>query len=352
MIFYLHCELSHIRQCDADVRDETVRLLLRAHRNGDHVVIISREICRFLIENADLSRAEKAMLERILFEHPQRASLPRVAKRYILVSPSGAVAADDRAIQVSFRKLVEAKITDRSILLVENIARDGVLYGELLRNHHDLHACPPPAYVPMHGGGSDLPTVFIEQINQRRVVCAIVDTDRLAPSSEPVAKLEKLGRIATEMNWPCAFSSAPPCREAENCLPMDVVFQLESGISNPSKDHYLSLAEEEGKLGHDVRQSFWLYADLKEGICPANAAKIGNDADRAWLRAKLAVINIDIEVHSLSGFGNRVFDQMAAHGQSWSILRQATRTNSWREIFDEFVAFLVWVFAGGRKVVT
>src|SRR4051812_24295084 len=102
MLFHLDSELHDLDACDSSLRDEALRALLRAHRLGDHVVVISREVCKHLLAQADLSRAECAILERIGLEFTQKAELPRIATTYVRVSPRKTVAPDGRAISVDF----------------------------------------------------------------------------------------------------------------------------------------------------------------------------------------------------------------------------------------------------------
>jgi hypothetical protein len=352
MLFHLKCELADLESCDPKIRDEVLRSLLRAHRLGDHVVVMSRDICKFLIERADLSRSERAMLERIGLEFTQKADLPRSATRYVHVSPNKPTAQIDKAIWVEFRELLQSRILDRSALLVENIRRDGLLYSELMKAHFDLHHCPPPAYETMHGGGDDTKTVFIEQIRNRRIVCGVVDTDRFSAMSQAFTKRDAMRRIARAMNWPFAFAFSPPCREAENCLPMTLVMSLKSGQSNSSNKDFLEIFEAELAMGHQCEASFWLFVDLKEGVSSKSIGKMTNEDDRRWIQDKLSLIGLSLDHQDLQGYGDKVFDQIESDGHYLSELRMHTRRNDWRAIFADFMEELLWIFAGGRKVVT
>ena len=48
----------------------------------------------------------------------------------------------------------------------------------------------------------------------------------------------------------------------------------------------------------------------------------------------------------------KVFDQLASNGEHLAQLRSLTRSRAWRDIFFEFIDFLVWIFAGGRRIAT
>src|SRR5713226_320841 len=248
------------------------------------------------------------MLERIAHEYTQRANLVRKAPRYIRVANrSTEPAPDGRSISVTFDDLTSSRILERSVLLVENIKRDGLLYGELIKAHYDLHDCPVPAYEAMHGGGADLATVFVEQIRRKRIVCGIVDSDRYSPDSGSASKLEALRRLADQLAWPFAFAISPPCREAENCIPMELMMSLQCGKSNTANHQYLKIADHEKQQQHDCKRSFWLFVDLKQGLSEKTVHKLTDARDKAWVTEKLGILGLELTTVSIHGFGDKVF---------------------------------------------
>lgn len=349
MIFHFACSEAELLNISPTVRDEAVRALLRAHRLGDHVIIIERHICDHLKAVCDLSNYERSLLERIRHEHTQKADLVRRASRYVSISVHTIAYNGGNAIPITLSDLVATRLLERSILLVENIRRDGLLYGELLKAHHDLHKCPIPAYEPMHGGGADLTAVFDAQISRKRIVCGVVDTDRYSPISASKAKFTSLTKIAEKRAWPFAFSASPPCREAENCVPMEVMLGLPSGQGNADREVYLNIAKQEEALKINCMEGFWLFVDLKDGIDPERSAKITDPAERDWIDVKLSVVTKKLETARIAGFGDKVFDQIADSNELLAELRRATRCKEWRNVFVEFLDFLLWIFAGGRR---
>jgi hypothetical protein len=211
MLFNLDCSVAELEPVNREILDIAIRELLRSHRLGNHVVVISRPICNLLLDIADLTRADRAMLERIAHESTQKANLSKLASHYVNVTP---IESDDlkimgRAIHLSFERLGKSKVLERSVLLVENLRRDGLLYSELIRNHFDMHGCTPPSYEPMHGGGNDIGAVFVSQIKGERIVCGIVDSDRsspIHPDSPKLRALLKISEMATRLRY---ISSLP-----------------------------------------------------------------------------------------------------------------------------------------------
>jgi hypothetical protein len=354
MLFNLDCSVAELEPVNREILDIAIRELLRSHRLGNHVVVISRPICSLLLGIADLTRADRAMLERIAHESTQKANLSKLASHYVNVTP---IESDDlkitgRAIHLSFERLGKSKVLERSVLLVENLRRDGLLYSELIRNHFDMHGCTPPSYEPMHGGGNDIGAVFVSQIKGERIVCGIVDSDRSSPIHPDSPKLRALLKISNSMKWPLAFAISPPCREAENCLPMDLLMSLQCGEQNPANQFFLKVSKEERSQGHDRTHSYWLFADLKLGIDADRVAKISDQNEKDWVLQKVRLGALDLNISSVAGYGHKVFDQLAVHGEHLSRLRRLTRHPSWREIFEAFLDHLVWIFAGGHRIAT
>jgi len=127
---------------------------------------------------------------------------------------------------------------------------------------------------------------------------------------------------------------------------------LQSGATNPSNHVFLNIATYEEDRDQDCKRSFWLFVDLKEGLTVDRVKKLTNPNERDWIAEKLAIAGIDIESESITGFGSKVFDQIASHNQHLADLRRTTRCKAWREVFFQFLDYLLWIFAGGRRIVT
>jgi hypothetical protein len=353
MLFELKFTPDSIAGLDQIKIDEALGSLLRAHRRGHHVIVISRELCGYFLRVSDLTKSDRAMLERLSSEYAQRALLSDAASIFVKVTTD---ARDDFSIEgnarrISLLTLSQTRLLDPSVLLVENLKRDGLLYGEILKNHYDLHSCPYPHYEPMHGGGDDLPIVFEAQIQQTRIVCSIVDSDRAAPHASNSQKLLILKRIICSNGQALACAVTPPCREAENCVPRDILMALPSGKANVSRSQYFNLADCEERAACSPLEAFWLFADLKNGLCSNAFAKLSPDNQR-WVENKLRAIGLDPNRDEIAGFGSRVFDQLLDDNELLSEFRTKTRHKLWREVFDIFVRSIIWVFAGGHRLAT
>jgi hypothetical protein len=130
------------------------------------------------------------------------------------------------------------------------------------------------------------------------------------------------------------------------------MMSLECGQKNPANGFHQKLAAEERFQKHSVHHSYWLFADLKLGLDIRTVEKISNQTEKDWVLEKIRLAALDLNTASVAGYGHKVFDQIADHGQHLGDLRRLTRHPSWREIFEEFLDHLVWIFAGGHRIAT
>jgi hypothetical protein len=210
MLFHLDVA-ADLADIDRDVLTSAIVDLIRSHRLGHHLVVISRDCASWLEANVELSARDAATLKRISQGYTQTGDLRRRAKIYVNVTagrPENLSEAPS-AIEVSIEMLVRYRLLEKPILLVENMGSDGDLYEFLFENHCDLHQCSDISFDRQHGGGADLLMVFERIARDSKIVGAIVDSDRASPNG-PNPKLAELIRIKQQLNWPLCFPASPP----------------------------------------------------------------------------------------------------------------------------------------------
>jgi hypothetical protein len=352
MIFYMDISSDDLSSVSEATLTAAVSDLVRAHRVGHHLVVISRPTATWLASNIDLSERDTAMLARISQEYAQTGDLRRRAKPFINVSANEAsnLAVTASSITVSLGNLVQYRLLDQPILLVENLESDGALYDFLLRTHGALHECKHISFESQHGGGGDLVMVFKHKMDERRIVCTVFDSDRNAPASGN-GKLAVLIEAKEDLRWPLGFPVSPPCREAENIVPMELVMTLPSGVRNAANSIHLNINKHELAQGHPLEEHFWLFFDLKEGIKPDKFGRLAPD-ERIWIEAKLRLDGIDPTVQKVEGYGNNIIRQIVAEHKFVGELRKLTRRTTWRRVFSPFLEELVWVLAATTRVMT
>jgi hypothetical protein len=185
MLFY--CDLtSELRTLHEDTLSEAFSELLRAHRLGHHLVVITRESATWLEEHVHLSIPDGAMLRRVAQTYSQTGDLPRRAAVFVRLCANrdSNLTVNGKTVNISIEGLLRYRLLDKVALVSENQAFDGCFYEFLLRNHCDLHSCSPISFDLHHGGGPDTVRVFGALVNDRRIVCGIFDSDRNTPGSD------------------------------------------------------------------------------------------------------------------------------------------------------------------------
>ncbi|WP_262049079.1 hypothetical protein [Bradyrhizobium sp. Bra78] len=351
MLFHLDL-VEQLAAVDRGVLGAAIADLIRAHRLGDHLVVVSRDSASWLQAHVDLSARDTAMLSRISQGYAQTGDLRRRAKIYvdIVAGAPRRISQAGNSIQVSIELLVRYRLLERPLLLVENMDSDGDLYEFLFENHCDLHHGSSVSFDRQHGGGADLAMVFERLARNTKIVCAIVDSDRASPDA-PNLKLAQLERLKQQLNWPLCFPTSPPAHEAENLVPLPIVMNLPSGVRNPTNTILLRVSQEEISNGHPLAEQFWLFFDVKEGSTPQKFGRM-TENDQAWIISKAKLANIDPSEHSVAGYGDRVIGQVFAENKFKSELRKETRHPNWRDVFAGFLDEIIWVFLAGRKIIT
>jgi hypothetical protein len=352
MLFNLDLADNELASIARDVLAAAVSDLLRASRLGDHLVVVSRSSCRWLQENLDLSQRENAMLSRLGQDFTQTGDLPRRARVYVSLTHEMQrdLQVNGNAIAVSVRRLVQYRLLERPILLVENIANDGDLFSFLLNNLKDIFGCNYVSFELTHGGGADLPTVFGHRIDEQRIVCGVIDSDRGSPL-QANTKLAQMQRIKVDKGWPLSFPSSPPCREAENLVPLTLIMTLPSGFKNSSNDLLLGISRMEDDQALPIDERYCLFFDLKSGLTSAAFGRL-NDVNKEWVRNKLLLAKLDPQTSDVAGYGDRVINQIFAENKFQSELRTLVRHQAWRRVFENFFEELIWVFTASPRIAT
>jgi hypothetical protein len=351
MLFY--CDLAdELLSIRPEALSIAVSDLVRAHRMGHHLAVINRASASWLMNNVDLSNSDGAMLTRISQEYAQTGDLQNKAKVFVrlTVDPAADLTVTGNAIHVSIEGLLKYRLLDPSILLSENRETDGKLYEFLLQNHCDLHDCSHVSFELQHGGGADLGMVFRELATDRKIVCAIVDSDKNIPTSNN-QKLASLCRVKEAVAWPLCFPASPPCREVENMLPLNLVMALPSGQRNPANAIHLKISTEEITQRHSTANRYWYFFDIKEGLLATKFEAMGPE-EKKWIGSKLQMASIDPGRQDISGYGDRVVRQAFDENRHLRELRKLTRQQTWRQMFSSFLEELVWVFVSTSKIVT
>lgn len=325
--------------------------LLRAHRHGSHLLVLERRIADRLL-TLELSQSDRALLARLGAEYTQTGGLHRSSPMYIALANTfeRKIEAVASAVHVGLGAIHSTRILEVPVLLVENLSTDGWLIEQLL-GVAALHAGRGAMAVdPQHGGGDDIHNVFRTLLQRKKLVVAVVDTDKNCPDGVANGKLDRLNAVLAANDWPMATAMSIPCRETENLISLDVLLAIPSAIGHATNTILLQIANVEAHGGVAADALFYSYFDIKLGSSSQSALKMA-EPERDWVTQKIRLGGVAGD-WDLPGYGSRVIHQIMADGTHIGRLREMVRSKQWSGSFASFFGFLFWYFISARRLVT
>lgn len=326
--------------------------LLRSSRLGHHLLVLNRGLIARLLD-FDLGQLNRAHLQRLSHEFTQTGRLYEVATALIRVTTDDIdePVLSGSALVVPISKISEMGILEKTALLVENADNDGWLYGEIIalaaRNAGRGHV----SIDVVHGGGTTTPDVLINLISDRRVICTIADADKDCPSSQKCDTLKKLEKRNEKSKWLLSRVFAPPCRELENVIPLEIVIQVNSALGNDTNSIALDIQEKEISTGVNSSDHFWSYFDIKRGMSSETINDLDVDSAK-WLKSKISTVLDSASGWKMPGFGDAVISQIRENDALTAELRRHFSTKFWRDKFWGFFSFLAWFFVSTPRRIT
>lgn len=253
--------------------------LLEAYADGQHVVLINRDTCKF-IEGAGVFSAEQVgAAQRIRNRFSDYGSLPAKLPKYCVVTSTGSQPSQGAHGWDVPLNWIASNPLGRSCLLCEDLNDTDIFIaaGEDFLMQQGLLAFELRAD-PVPGGGGNTHRVLQQvAINDQRPCICVVDSDRKAPAEGP-------GPTAT----PCAAVNAPgvysvlltESRMIENVIPWRLIDRARSTrVPLPSNE----LASAEQKHRQSSR-----FLNLKKGICGFEISQMTPNTSKVFWQAAAA----------------------------------------------------------------
>lgn len=354
MIVHFAYETEELVLLNQQVLSRAVPELLRAHRYAHHLVVIAREVADWLLQNIALTPKDHATLEQIKRDYTQTADLIRRCSNLIRVRNVSAphIIAEGKFINVDLQVVAQPYLLERSALVVEDLQTDGRLYSLLLDYLKNKVGVPYLSYEIMHGGGSRTMDVATDKAADKRIVCAIFDTDRKRPLDTKPNKVRLIEEAADRLNWPLLSAVAPNCREIENIVPFRIAKALPCAVDNKSIADIESIISIDLQIGALSSEFYWLYFDLKAGCDFEKLEKMSNQEDVNWIKSKIDVVRKGRVTGKISGFGPNVIPQLLDHAQSNPDFKTFVNSKDWWDYFGDHFSYLMWICAAPRASFT
>lgn len=346
MIMALQGELSDLVAADQSMLEHTVLELLRAHREGHHLVIFPRAVSKYLLENFDFGSRDRATLERLAADYTQTASLLASAASHlsIVVNHRSGVEVRGASVVVGLDDVQHGYTFDRSALVVEDQNTDGQLYLKILEACRHKVRAENIALDIRHGGGERSAEVLRTLSEEKRIALLITDSDNSYPrEGEPAKVLRYKREVAGN---PLAQVAHTPCREIENMIPLDVLEGLPC-VHGRAADiaAFRKIDAEEKRRNCAPHESFWWFYDLKNGVNREQLEKVSGEELRGWISQKIGVAP-----SKFVGFGDRIVPQLLASHLVLAKFLKMVRASCWWDLFGSIIEKMLWIgFAPAKQ---
>jgi hypothetical protein len=212
------------------------------------------------------------------------------------------------------------------------------------RDHPVKHYC----FKAVNGGGTAITANFRAELRNQNITVTVVDSDKLAPCDSCSATKTNLQREAAAQTF-LGVLCETPCREIENFIPFSILKNFSKKICPNYKcfDDIENLLNSE--KSSDIKNSIWLYLDLKEGIKSEKLNSITNVYVRDWLSKKFKCENNVFEDIEIEGFGPSVLRQFLNCGEALSSFSKYIMSEIWKKEFYEFFDIIYWHFVACQK---
>lgn len=346
MIMSLQGDYADLSAADRDMLEHAVVELLRAHREGHHLVILPRNVSRYLLENFDFGSRDKATLERLAADYTQAASLLSTAGRHILivVKHRSGIEVQGNSIIAGLHDVQHGYFFDRSALVVEDQNTDGKLYVQIAEACRYRVGAENLALDVRHGGGERSGEVLASLSDEKRIAMLITDSDNAYPRDGEPAKILRYKREVVQNALADVIYT--PCREIENLIPLDVLECLPCSHGRAADIAACRKIEDyEADSGCPPHLSFWWFYDLKSGINREHLEKVSGEELRTWLTQK-----IEHAPSSFLGFGDKIVSQLISSSPALAKFLKIVRATAWWSLFGTIIEKILWIgFAPAKQ---
>lgn len=354
MIVHLDCDISAVLEINSAILAEQVAEIARAHRLGHHLVIIRPDLADWISKNLILSEFSKSTIERIGQNFSQTADLIRRSSIVLRIRPShsGPPRREGKFIDMSLLDHSMPFVLERAVFVLEDAETDARFYEKIFEHAKSKIGIFVVSWEAAHGGGSRTIEIALKKAEDRRIVCAIIDSDKIAPNANPLPKIIRIEKHALENEWPILLAASARCREIENLIPYEIVRHLPCAADNKHLPIIEGIASAEHASKCDPFNIFWLYFDLKKGLKINKIDEIKDEFDRNWLQGKLFSAVKSKNFSTLQGFGDNVVAQLLEAHELNGELRRTIRSDKWWLLFGDYISDLMWICAATQKQYT
>jgi hypothetical protein len=351
MIIHVSIPEALIIPDNAPMLERLVHDLVDAYIKGRHLLVVERGTIDNLRKVVSLSQQHDVVLRELFSFFSQTKSALAGAPTFLRVSDlDSEMRATGRFFSVGVKQFVNCEMHREPRLLVEHALNDGEFLSIALQRLATKARLGRLVFETGHGGGDDMPDMFLASLANNRITVCVADSDKGHPGAGSSGKCLKLKRIVRQRkDMPCYFVELP-CHEVENMIPLSVLYEL-----MPSKDAVATLDTleaidaAEAASGIPQNERFKLYFDMKDGFSSANSGNISR-AQRSFIQERLSLAGVDIKKAEISGIGKKLAKQITDDNKFLSQFCQRIMTCPyWKDVFFESFKVLLYYLIGGQR---
>lgn len=297
-----------------------------------------------VITERQLSAWDAAILRKIAIGLTSTGGLKNKAQKYIRIGregekfgqhPSGEI-----TVPIDYQFFSDVLLAP--CLVVEDVHYDISVYKQIFTREENRPGSYPVSFDPIHGGGGRIAFASQAAISNHRIVCVILDTDRVAPQHF-TQKLDLFKADLTDPAWPLLFAYELSCAELENVVPLEIYadeFRLTHANTIAT---LLKIDDEETRTQVPYDERFWLYFDVKRGLREAGVISVASDDARKWVLSKISSSSVIGEAFELPGFGAGAMRRLLARNDFQAMLRDKISSGRWQYVFSGIINAVYWI---------
>jgi hypothetical protein len=355
MIFLLNSSVDDLSGLPADEIEDLFTALLDADRSGRHLVVISRTICSWGVENIELSGQNRRHLCSLREQFSTRGNIHSYASSHLeIVVGDGLVTKVGDHFRVGHTHFSSNEYgSSKTMMIVENLNADSKLYEFMLGVAMKQTAVPSLAVDFVLGGGNTTVTAFEAEINKHRIAICAVDADRISPCDRLGDTARKVMNRHSKRNLepddPAAvyvgIAVETIGHELENYIPLSAVKLINTFNCPNTLDPIVS------QVTHaDSLDCFWLYFDTKKGLDGTKVvAKINTGkkpvSTRQWICEKTGTPDQDFGSLKIPCIGGSVVEHFLTHDAAKQQYIEFSKTEYWKTLFLQHFELLLWFLA-------
>lgn len=348
MIFFLNETVAALSGIPKNVAEELFTELLRASRKGWHMLVADRDCYRWAKKELGLSELSKSHIDDLLQSHATTAGIIDIAVTYLEIKAGASpIQMTANHFTIGHEVFLSGNFySQETSFVVENSINDNEFYKFMFELVMEESSVPYFKYHPVNGGGSSTNQLFKTQIDDKKVVVCLTDTDQLSPSGQRSSTCKLAVRVQNGNQGAFVgqlFTTVG--REIENFIPLSILLDMDCYQNKVVPDEIKTAVDDT----MDSDEPFWHFFDIKKGLNASQISQKKNDGRLSedtvnWIRAQFSCVDEAYNNLEFEGFGSNTLKNFMGCDKSKNAFRSFLKSSGWGEVYRDFFRKILWYF--------